>query len=306
MVKVLVTGLSGMVGPALVKELHRKGGDVTIKAACRDSDALKKLQLPESVESLAIDYESDESLQNAFKGVQVAVLFAKPGIRDRDVSLRREIELARSAGVTTIITVTAIAVDCTESLFGKSFGHWDQFMKSELASNHVIDIRPGFFTENFFGQAKSIKEQNMFFLNLGPDGVYACVAVQDIAKLIASLVLMQKDSDTHKYAGKVFNQTGPKMSLKELSEAISLGLGRTVSGVDVPTKDFIQAMTSAGVPEFVAVAVADCNEWTGRHVFDKFADQWNNENVFENITGEKQITVQQWFQALANAFSLQK
>ena len=103
-------------------------------------------------------------------------------------------------------------------------------------------VGPGFFYENWLGQAGSIKDQGGVIGHAG-DGQVGYLAVTDIGLALANCVHNDK-----KYKGKTINISGPSLSDKECLAMIGKAIGKTLGYHELSKADYEAKLTSFGVP----------------------------------------------------------
>jgi uncharacterized protein YbjT (DUF2867 family) len=118
---------------------------------------------------------------------------------------------------------------------------------------HLTHLRPFFFFENFLWQLESIKNHGRVFLPISGSTRIAMVATRDIAQVAA--LRLQDNTWTGR---TVQGLHGPAdLSFDEAAMAIGRGLGRPVVHVRVPEEQARQAMSAAGLSEYVADMVLE-------------------------------------------------
>lgn len=302
---VLITGLTGNTGSATLRSVleHKKSSKWTIRAGTRDAEKAKEKLKDLSPEQLArvhfvkFDFSDEASLAESLKGVS-SVLFVMPQLETgRSDLLKKGIDAAVKAGVSHVVTLTAMAEEVEDCIFGKAMTGWKAYLETPEVKGKVTDLRINFFLDNFWLQQNAIKSQDSIYLNL-PKGNYAHISVKDIADFAAAILLKGE-----KHAGQVYYPSGPvKETLDQLAASISKALGRPIKGVSVPKQAAADSMKQV-LPPYVAEGSAELNELTDLGKFDAFVDQWQKSNIFEDVVGRKQQTTEQWFKNLAQAFA---
>lgn len=299
--------MGGNTGSATLKSVlqHPKSGKWTIKAGSRDPEKTKESlkgkgftdEQLNRVQFVKFDSAEDASLASALAGVTTAVLIMPSGVTnatDRDAPLRKQVDAAIAAGA-NVVAITALVAACPESEFAKAMGTWISYAESNKA--HIVDLRPNFFLENFWGQQGAIKTTDSIYLNL--TGSSAHIAVEDIGAFAAGVALKAKN-----HVGHVYNLSGPKSeTLADIAAAASRALGREIKGVPVPAEAAIQAMVGLGLPQNVASGSADLFEWSNKGFFATFEADWIKSGLFAKVVGREQISTEQWFKNVAPAFA---
>jgi uncharacterized protein YbjT (DUF2867 family) len=112
------------------------------------------------------------------------------------------------------------------------------------AVDTIAHLRPAYFMENFLAHAGSIAEAGSIFLPIEADAKLPMVATRDIGEVAARWVLDAGWSGRHHVGIH-----GPAdLSHAEAAAAISAGLGRQISYVQVPFEATREAMVGMGIP----------------------------------------------------------
>jgi uncharacterized protein YbjT (DUF2867 family) len=103
----------------------------------------------------------------------------------------------------------------------------------------------------YFRQVPSIVAKGAFFLPM-EDAKIASVDVGDIAE--AAVAALTGSG----HEGKIYPLTGPEaLSMAEVAEKLSAATGKTIRYVNVAPEDAKRAQLAAGVPPFLADALAE-------------------------------------------------
>jgi len=231
--KILVTGATGTVGGAVVRELAALGAPVV--AAVRNTAA----PLPAGVEVAEWDYERPETFGPALSGVSTLFLLTPPLHPREEQFGRQAIAAADAAGVTHVVRLSALGVET-----GQPSGH-GQIEQALVDSGLAYTIlRPTFFMQNLSeGSADSIKA-GAIALAAG-DGKIAWIDARDIG-VVAARVL----ADPAAHAGQIYPLTGDEsLSYADVAAALSAELGREVRYIPISDDDQRAGMRAAGAPE---------------------------------------------------------
>jgi uncharacterized protein YbjT (DUF2867 family) len=91
-----------------------------------------------------------------------------------------------------------------------------------------VILRPGFFMQNTFGQAASIKNDSKIVLPFPADLPFAFIDVRDTGAVGARVLL-----DPAPHAGKVYEFTGKRSNFGEFADVFSQVLGRKITYIPV-------------------------------------------------------------------------
>lgn len=112
-------------------------------------------------------------------------------------------------------------------------------------------LRPGEFMATYFRQAPSIVAKGALFLPMA-DATIASIDVGDIADVAATVLTGSG------HEGKIYPLTGPEaLTMAEVAQKLSAATGKTIRYVDVAPEDARRAQLAAGVPPFLADALAE-------------------------------------------------
>jgi uncharacterized protein YbjT (DUF2867 family) len=240
MTTVLVTGATGTVGSAVVRELGERGARV--RAFVRDPDRAAAI-LGEDVELAIGDFDEPASILRALDGVDGLFLACGNGpgqVRYETTA----IDAAAAAGVGRIVKLSAIGAEVGSPL---AFWDWQGRIEQHLAQSGVtaVVLRPANYMTNLLASAEAIAHTGMLFAPAGGARV-AMIDPRDVAA-VAAVALTEDGHD-----GQVYALTGPAaLTYDEVAEALSDATGRGIAFVDVDDEAARQGMLEAGLPGFV-------------------------------------------------------
>jgi uncharacterized protein YbjT (DUF2867 family) len=248
---ILVTGATGTNGSLLVKELRRIGAPV--RALTRD--AKKAEPLKELGAEVAVgDLEQPDSLAAAMSGVERLFLLSAVSLQIGEQE-RAAAAAARSAGVRHVVKLSANGADPkSANTVGRLHGQGEEGVKaSGLAWTF---LRPTFFMQNLLWGAGSIAKEGIFRNNLGKSKA-AHVDARDIAAVAARALTDPIPS----HANEIYELRGPQaLSYDEIAAIFTRVLGRPVKYVDLTDEQYREAMTTSGMPEWLARAIVELAE----------------------------------------------
>jgi NADH dehydrogenase len=150
-VKLLVTGGTGFVGPAVVRALVRHGHDVRLLAR-KPQDADVRELVAEGAEAVQGDMTDAESLQSAVEGQEgvVHLVAVRQGPRDlfervMEQGTRDLVAAAKEAGVRRFVLMSALGLnEQTKDVVPYYHAKWEQEQEVQRSGiDHVI-FRPSF------------------------------------------------------------------------------------------------------------------------------------------------------------------
>jgi uncharacterized protein YbjT (DUF2867 family) len=160
------------------------------------------------------------------------------------------IDAARAAGVKHVVKLSGIMPDLTSPFrFARMHGEIERRLEaSGMAFTH---LRAGEFMPAYFRQVPSIVARGAMFLPM-EDARIASIDVGDIAE-IAALALTGSGHD-----GKTYPLTGPEaLTMAEVAEKLSAATGKPIRYVNVAPEDARKAQLAAGMPPYLADALAE-------------------------------------------------
>lgn len=286
-IMILITGASGNVGKAVLREAIRNGGDV--RAMYRsDKDAANA---PSGCTTVIADYSDKLSLRVAVQGVDAAYVVCSP-IPQLVEFESNMLDACKESGVKHIVLNSALgAGDYT-----KSFPSWHRKVEDKLKATGMsyTILRPNGFLQNIATyNASSIRAQGAFYAAMG-DAKVSYLDVSDIA--IVAVKALQGGS----HAGKTYELNGPEaISSAELARRISRVAGRTVNFVDIPESAQRDAMLGLGMPEWQVTAILELQQYY------KMGGGAKTDGLLKFLIGRDPVTLDQYLDANAGEFGNQ-
>lgn len=270
---VLVTGATGNIGAALVRDLAAKGKRV--RAMTRDP---ANARLPDGVEIVGGDFRDLDSLASAFAGASALHLINYDSGTGAHLGNPAEIvALARSCGIDRVTSFRGDAPGALEEALARSGLAWtDVFIPVE-------------FMTNALQWKQTISEENVVKA-YGP-ALSAMIHEADAAAAIATALT------TPGHAGKSYTLSGPDaLSPQDKVDALSEALGQPIRLVELTSAEARAKWQAIGTPE---------------HFID-FLDDWHVNppaSAYEilptvrELTGRPLRTFRQWARERASAFA---
>jgi uncharacterized protein YbjT (DUF2867 family) len=230
---VLITGATGKQGGATARALAGKGFVLRAMTRNPDSEGAKAVASATGAELVRGDLNDAASLKDALKGAWGVFAVQntwEAGVEGEEEQGKRIATLAREAGVQHFVYASVGSADRKTGI-----PHFDNKARVEetvrgLAfPSHVI-LRPVFFMENL---------TSSWFLN--GDNLYAAmppglnlqmIAVADIGQHAARAF-----THAEKLNGSEIDIAGDSATMPEAAEALSKGLGRTITFVQIPMSE---------------------------------------------------------------------
>ncbi|MEV7405394.1 NAD(P)H-binding protein [Streptomyces sp. NPDC091267] len=275
---ILVTGATGNVGSALLKELHAYGAG-PLRGLTRDP---AKAAFPEGVEVVEGDFTDAASLEPALDGVRSLFLVSRLG-PDADI-----LESARRADVEHVVLVSSITVQTHPHLGPAGENQAVEQLLKDSGMAWTI-LRPTQFASNSLMWAPSIRAYDTVRAPYADTGL-PTVHLADIAA-VARVALTEPGHDRRTYA-----LTGPeRVTARQQVETIAAVLGREVPFAEISRQEAHAQMATAFGAE-AADAVLDV---TGGDVNDELLAV---RDTVSRVTGSPARLFRQWVEENANAF----
>jgi uncharacterized protein YbjT (DUF2867 family) len=244
---ILVTGATGLNGTALVRKLSAKG--VPLRALVRNAAKAAEIAALPNVEIAIADMAEPETLPAALAGVDRAMLnsSADPAMVEVQSNF---IAAAAKAGVRHVVKLSGIMPEL-DSPFRFARMHGEIEKRLEASGMAFTHLRAGEFMPSYFRQVPMILAKGALFLPMENQRI-ASVDIGDLAE-IAAIVLTNPGHE-----GKIYPLTGPEaLTMTEVAERLSAATGKTIKYINVPPEDVKKAQVAAGVPPYIADALAE-------------------------------------------------
>ncbi|MDH6303677.1 uncharacterized protein YbjT (DUF2867 family)/uncharacterized protein YdhG (YjbR/CyaY superfamily) [Parabacteroides sp. PF5-5] len=238
----IITGASGQVGSALVKELNRNGMPVT--AVIRNQS--KANIFDSNVKVRIADVFDAESLIKAFHGGETVFLLTPENFHSEDVlgDGQRIIAAYRKAiqqtGIRRIIGLSSMGAHLGNGTGNLMISHWLEEAFEYLPVETTF-IRPAYYFSNWLAYADVVKEYGILPTFFEPEQKIPMVSPQDIARFAASICTNPT------FTTKVFELTGPQdYSTQDVARVYAKYYKREVVPNRIPREEWVQTLISAG------------------------------------------------------------
>lgn len=273
---ILVTGARGNVGRRVLQRLYAAGH--SLRASGRNP---AELDVPEGVETVALDLNDPETFIAALAGVSKVLLYAEPD------GIVKFLDEAEKAGVEQIVLLSSNTVGLPGADQDPLAHHHVLVEEAVVGSglNYTI-LRPGAFMSNAFGWSYSLQQGDTID-QVFPEAQVAPVHEDDIAD-VAVVALTEK-----KLQDEIVDLTGPEsLTFRQELEIVGEVLGRklVINGL---TREEGEAQMSNFVPPPVLTSLL--NQWEA--AVGVVAD---TSATAERITGKPARTFRQWVEEHAS------
>jgi uncharacterized protein YbjT (DUF2867 family) len=245
---ILVTGVTGLNGSAIVREFVREGH--AVRALVRDRAKAEVLGFGPNVELVDGDMSKPETLSGAFDGVRRTLMISGADLKMAETQCTF-IDAAKKAGVRHIVKFSGLGfwdpARASTFPFGKMHGDVEQYLeRSGLEWTHLC---PSQFMQVYFREAPTIASEGAIRLPLGGARL-APIDVEDIARIAFRVMT----SEGHE--GKRYEMTGPEaLTMDQVAEALSQALGAEIRYVDISPEEKRKTLLAAGIPPSFADAM---------------------------------------------------
>ncbi|MEV3853795.1 NAD(P)H-binding protein [Streptomyces sp. NPDC050095] len=233
---ILVTGVRGRVGAAVLRQLQDAGAEVRPASARPDAAA----ELP-GEPPVHLDLAAPGTFAPALKGIRKVFLYARPDTADRFV------QEAEDAGVTDVVLFSSLAIDA-DGAEHSPIARQHRAVEDALRSSGLgwTFVRAGALATNALQWAPSIRAGQSLRLAY-PDTYSEPVHEADVAA-VSTRALLDEDR-----RGEVLRLTGPEsLSARRQAELIA-----TAAGVPVVVERVDRAEQRAQLTAVLPEAIAD-------------------------------------------------
>jgi len=246
--KVVVTTPTGNIGSKIVKNLVVAGIRPVVIA--RDPAKIDAVYHP-FLEIIQGDLLDGKSLATATKGAD-ALFWLSPPLYSQANPVghyeslgKAAVEAIESENIARVVHLSSVGAEHTSGI-----GLISGLARNEVALNStsaaIRHLRAGFFFENFLMQLDPLRA-GQYYTNLPLDHPMAFIATQDIADNATSWLLQSGWT-----GNEIRFVTGQKpLTTREAVAAVSEGLGRTITPVEIPDAAVHETLTGqGGHPDF--------------------------------------------------------
>jgi uncharacterized protein YbjT (DUF2867 family) len=237
---ILVTGATGLVGGAVVRQLAARG--VPLRALVRSPEKAAALAGPD-LETVVGDFDRPETLGPALKGVRRALLISHHDVRQVELQ-GNFVEAARRAGPVHIVKLSGLA---TAPGSPSRSGRWHAETEGHIrdAGLSWTFLHPPYFMQNLLRAAPAIAAQGVLTAAV-KDGRIAMVDARDVAAVaVAALTAAGHE-------GQTYAVTGPEaLSHAMVATILSEVAGRTITYRDIGLDAYREQLVAGGAPPWL-------------------------------------------------------
>jgi uncharacterized protein YbjT (DUF2867 family) len=266
--KILVTGATGTIGKAIVKELTAQNASFVagVRDIAKASSALGGAAL------VAFDFSRPETFEKATEGVDRVFLLGPPMVYNLDELVTPFINFLKARKILRVVYLGALKLENVKEL---PF-HTNVINKLDADGFDYTVLKPSFFAQNFKNYDwDNITQRGVLYAPAGT-GKVAFIDTADIAGVAA------KALTTDGHQRKSYELTGPEaLSFSDAAAQLSEVTGKTIVYPQPTPKDYAETLKAAGAPDFIAPYMTS--------VYSLIADNHVNivTDTVEKITGRK-------------------
>jgi uncharacterized protein YbjT (DUF2867 family) len=239
---ILVTGATGKNGVEIIRRLS--GRKERVRAMVRPQKGVLRGTPNVELEYVEADFDDPASLRKILSDVQRAFLVTNSSEHVEERQLRF-VDLAREAGVKHIVYLSQLHASSDSPL---RFLRYHAAVEEALRGSGMsyTNLRPNLYMQGLLMIGRSIASEGRFFAPAG-DARVSVVDVRDVAAV--AVAALTKSG----HEGKTYDITGPEaLTHAEMAARLSEALQRPVTFVDVPEREFREALRGFHMPDWQA------------------------------------------------------
>ena len=242
--KMAITGAAGQLGRLVVNNLKGKVSTENIVALARQSQKAADL----GVAVREADYDKPQTLEPALRGVDTLLLISGSEVGKRAAQHKNVIAAAKQAGVKWIIYTSLLRADTSSLSLAGEHVETEGILKASGIPYTLL--RNGWYTENYIDSVAGAVAGGAFIGSAG-NGKISSAARADYADAAVAVLT----SGAHQ--GRTYELAGDDAyTLSDLATEISRQTGKNIPYKDLPKADYAAALTSFGLTEGLAQAIA--------------------------------------------------
>jgi len=241
---ILVTGATGLVGGAVVRQLAAQG--VPLRALVRSPEKAAALAGP-TVETVVGDFARPETLGPALRGVTRALLISHHDVRQVELQ-GNFVEAARRAGPVHVVKLSGLA---TAPGSPPQSGRWHAETEAQIRDAGLpwTFLHPPYFMQNLLRAAPAVAAHGVL-TGAMQEGRIAMVDARDVAA-VAALTAPGHE-------GQTYVVTGPEaLSHAMVAAILSEAVGRRIVYRDIALDALREQIVSGGTPPWLAAFAAE-------------------------------------------------
>ncbi|MGZ8750220.1 MAG: NmrA family NAD(P)-binding protein [Pseudonocardia sp.] len=262
-----ITGVTGHVGGATARELLAAGARVRV--VVRDPE--KGRSWSQSGAEVAVtDFADRTALAAALAGCRGAFVMLPTIATATDAEHRGLADSIAAAvagsGVPHVAALSSVGADLAE---GTGPVRWLHHLENRLRESGTVltAIRSPHFQEKAETVLGSATGTGAYPVFGDADIPIPMVATRDVGTAVAESLLSPPP------AGEVIDLIAPSYTERQVAEKLGAALGRALRVVTIPRRDWLDALTNAGVPPLLAAELVDLYDADHRGVLQPRGDR---------------------------------
>jgi NAD(P)H dehydrogenase (quinone) len=247
---IAITGATGQLGQLVAQGLLRKVSAENIVAVVRDVERAASLRQL-GVQVRAADYDSPETLEAAFRGVEKLLLVSAvvPGQRLRQH--KAVIDAAKKAGVKSVAYTSMVNADTSAHILAAEHLATEQYLIGS-GLNFAL-LRNAWYLENHMGMVGAALQHGALVGSAG-EGRFSSATRADLAQAaVAVLTESGKLNHTYELAGDT------SFSMNDFAQELTKQTGVNVAYNEMQPEDYRNLLTGFGLPPMIVDVVVDAD-----------------------------------------------
>ncbi|WP_319468978.1 SDR family oxidoreductase [uncultured Trichococcus sp.] len=240
--KLLVTGATGKFGTKVVETLLKTVPTSQLAVSVRNPEKAEELRT-RGVEIRQGDFDHPETLDAAFAGVDRLLLVSADG--DNETRIRQHanaVAAAERAGVGFIVYTSLANAKESKNLFAPTHQATEEaILKTGIPYSF---LRNNWYLENEISGIQGVLAGAPWVTSAG-DGKVGWALQQDYAEAAAAVLAGSGHENT------VYELSGKPLTQEEIASALGSVLDKEVTVLQLDDAAYAEAMSGAGVPDFV-------------------------------------------------------
>jgi len=255
---IVVTTPTGNIGRVVVEKLLEAGEEVAVLA--RHPEKLS-VSVRERVTVHEGDLSDESFVAKATQGAEALFWLTPPSFTEPDWkalferSARIGSNAVRTNQIPYVVHVSSAGAHQTEGLGPVSNLHIIENALADTGAS-VLQLRPGFFYENFLPQREAILNQGAIYEPFAPETTFPLIATYDIG-VVAAQRLRERASWASGSTVLGLHGPAPTPSFGEAARILGEAIGRPVQFVQVPIEAVTDQFRQMGASESVIQGYAE-------------------------------------------------
>jgi len=250
---IAITGANGQLGQKVIDALLVSHAPHDIVALVRNPDNASSLK-EKGVVVRKADYNLPETLSEALSGISKLLLISGTEFGKRVEQHKAVIDAALREKVSLIAYTSLLKAETSPLSLAQEHKDTEAYLK-EVNAPSVI-LRNGWYTENYTENVASVLAMGAV-AGAAKKGIISAASRQDYAEAAAAVL----SAEQH-YVGQTLELAGDTgFTLSEYAQAISKATQKQIEVIEMDEQTYRQALIGAGLPEGMAVAIADSEHY---------------------------------------------